>query len=87
MEAKTVYEVLKKLIGPIEPVSDSAIDSEREKNLETFINVFREMHTEIDDISYQHRESQYASAKKLGLMCSDQLDDMGIKNCSCPNES
>jgi hypothetical protein len=80
MEKETILEVIKKLIGPIEPVADSAIDAVRENNLTLFIAVFDEMHTMIDDIAYRYTDSPYASQRRLAAMCNEQLDKMGIKS-------
>jgi hypothetical protein len=78
MKAEQIYEVIKKLTGPIRPAVDAAMDGERLRNLETFIEVFRNMHMDIDDISYEFKDSPYGSAKKAGLVAKAQLDDMGI---------
>ncbi|MEX0595971.1 MAG: hypothetical protein WD512_05665 [Candidatus Paceibacterota bacterium] len=78
MEAKQIYEVLTKLIGPVEPMADAAVDSNRYENMEKFIEVFREMHMVIDDIAYQYADSPYGSAKRIGELADKQLDDMGI---------
>jgi hypothetical protein len=59
------------------------VDDIRQDNLEKFIEVFHKMHLDIDDIAYIHSDSPFASAKRLGEMASKQLDDMGIKNCTC----
>ena len=64
MTAKDIYEVVKKLTGPIEPIADSAVDDIRQDNLEKFIEVFHKMHLDIDDIAYIHSDSPFASAKR-----------------------
>ena len=78
MKSEQIIEVLNKLIGPIEPVADSAIDSDRKKNMELYIEVFKSMHMSIDDIAYRHSESIYHSQKEIGQMAKKQLDEMGI---------
>lgn len=83
MTAQDIYEVVKKLTGPIEPIADSVIDMEIGENLKVFIEVFDKMHTDIDDIARLYSESPYGSQKHLGQICSKHLDNMGIKNCTC----
>ena len=78
MTKEIVLEVIQKLIGNINPVADSAIDKKRFENLKLFIEVFDEMHTMIDDISYNWKERQYASVKPFVLACDKQLEKMGI---------
>ena len=78
MESEQIYEVLKRLVGPVEPWADSSIDAERFKNMEKFIEIFQEMHTVIDDIAYRYKDSPYGSAKQIGLLAERQIDSMGI---------
>lgn len=80
MDAETIYEVLKKLIGNIEPVADSNIDEKNLENINKFIFIFKEMHSMIDDIAYKHSNSPYSSAKKIGLIAKKQLDSMNIQS-------
>lgn len=78
MNEEVIFEVINKLIGYIEPAADSSIDAVRFNNMKTFIEVFRKMHHVIDDIAYRHENSTYASAKKIGMLCSKQIDSMEI---------
>jgi hypothetical protein len=78
MESEKIIEVIEKLIGNIEPVADSSIDSKRYDNMETYIKVFNHMHIEIDRIAYEYSDSRYASAKRIGELASKHIDSMGI---------
>lgn len=79
MNAETIFDMIMKLTGPIEPVADSAIDEGRLKNVEVFIEVFDKMHSEIDDIAYRFENTGYASVQKIVEKCNKQLDKMGIE--------
>jgi predicted translin family RNA/ssDNA-binding protein len=60
----TNYDVVKKLIGEIEPIGETNIDNERLKNLEAMCELMNEIHTAIEDISYKYRNSQEFSIKR-----------------------
>lgn len=79
MEADIIYEVLEKLVGRVDPEGDSSIDGERYENMKKFIEIFDKMHIKIDDIAYRYKDSQYASEKRIGLICDEHLDKMGIE--------
>ena len=79
MDEEQIYLVLTKLIGKVDPAEDAAIDSKRLENMELFIKVFDLMHTKIDDIAYKHKDSRYASAKRIGEICDEHLIKIGIK--------
>lgn len=78
MTKEIVLEVIQKLIGNINPVADASVDMERIENLKLFIDVFDEMHTMIDDITYRWRDTNYCSVTPFVNACNEQLDRMGI---------
>lgn len=78
MKAETVYEVIEKLIGPIDPEGDSAIDAKRLVSMEAFIEIFNMMHLKIDTIAYEYKNSKQASIKRIVDVCNKHLDSMGI---------
>ena len=69
-----VIELLNKVIGEIEPCADSAIDSQRIKNLKLFLDVFDEMYIKIDDILYKWKDTRFGSVKPFTEACRKQLD-------------
>lgn len=69
MKKEIVLEVINKLIGPINPVADSAIDSERLENLKLFIRVFDEMHYQISDLVARNKNTTYGSVKPFLESC------------------
>jgi len=78
MTKEIVMELLHKVIGDINPCADSTIDRQRINNLKLFIDVFDEMHTMIDDISYRWKDTKYGSVKPFVEACNVQLYQMGI---------
>lgn len=86
MEAKVIYQVIKKLTGRIRPVCDSAIDSDRYDNMQSFISVFNSMLTEIRDIANGYHDSQFGSARSIGKLCQTCIDDITDES-TCTNRN
>ena len=65
MTNQEICKLLDIVIGPTEPVADSAIDVEREENLKNLIDIGN---WELDGLYYaaQHRKDQYYSSSKVG---------------------
>lgn len=63
--AEAICGLLDILIGPTEPVADSAIDVEREENLKALIDIGNWV---LDEVYYaaRHRKSPYYSRKIVG---------------------
>lgn len=73
-------EIVKKLIGNVNPAGDSSIDEQRFKNLEELCDLVGILVTEISHVA-QNRESYEVSVKKLGQYAYDFLvDNLGIKS-------
>lgn len=72
-----IYEILKKLIGEIEPCGDSAIDEQRKRNLLVFIDVLDQMLAELNKIT-EYGDSPEFSMKNIGEIARDKLRE--IKN-------
>jgi hypothetical protein len=73
MNSEQIYEVIKKLIRPINPIADSSVDEKRKENIEIFIEVFDKMHTDLDDVAYRYKDSPYAFAKNIGVFADNAL--------------
>ena len=70
-----IYEVVKKLVGPITPIGCHATDKDRLENLKVFINVVEEMLVDLERVaSYQNR--QEISMKVMGIDAHHFLQDM-----------
>ena len=65
MTNQEICKLLDIVIGPTEPVADSAIDIEREENLKTLIDIGNWV---LDGLYYaaQHRKEPYYSSSKVG---------------------
>lgn len=66
METNEIIKVLETLIGKIEPVADGAMDRQRGENFEKYLEVFYNMHSNIDYIARSYKNSPYGSAKTIG---------------------
>lgn len=75
MEAEQVLKVVKKLIGPIEPVGESNTDTERTENLEQFLKLYDEIDSIVNDIAWDYKDRHEASVKKMVKMCTKALQD------------
>lgn len=74
----TTFEIVKKLIGPINPVGCSSRDEERFENLKNMIELMDQIHSEIDDIAYRNRESREHSIKRSVDYINVYLNKLGI---------
>lgn len=65
MTGQEICKLLDIVIGPTEPVADSAIDIEREENLKTLIDIGNWV---LDGLYYaaEHRKEPYYSSSKVG---------------------
>ena len=75
-----VYQVVKKLIGPIDPVGETHTDNHRFANLEATIQLVEMLHIEIDIVAYKFKDRQEASMKRAAERATKYLDDMGIED-------
>jgi uncharacterized protein YaaR (DUF327 family) len=63
MEIYTIEEIVNKLIGDITPVGDESIDSVRLENLKHYGELIDRLVSNVDDIAYKYRNSNYSSIK------------------------
>ena len=62
MDASTILEVTRTLIGPTEPYGDSGVDRERTKNLDALIYV-------IDELLYDVEKAAVCKDRYEGSSC------------------
>lgn len=74
----TIYDIVKKLIGEFEPVGAEHLDKKTYENLEAVIALVENLHSELDDIAYRHKDAYQDSIKKAVKRINKYLDDMGI---------
>ena len=60
-DLEMVKEVIKRLVGPIKPIGDSSIDSERQENLEVYGELISFLISEVGDVIYHNKNSLYYS--------------------------
>jgi len=76
----THKEIVLKLIGEIEPIGVSEIDSLRFENLKAMCNLVNELVADIDEVVKNKNRHEY-SMRKLGEYADKFLTDtLGIKN-------
>ena len=76
MKKETVLEVIYAIVGKIEPVADSAIDSDRLDNVQLLISVVDNIHTDLLDIARMHKKSPYASQKRVAIECEEFINSL-----------
>ena len=72
-DIENVYAVVKKLIGPINPVGDTTVDDERFENLKQFIDVFEDMLGDIRIVALSNHHRGEYSRKRAGDYCDSFL--------------
>jgi uncharacterized protein YydD (DUF2326 family) len=70
---RTIVEVIRSLVGSIDPVADASVDRERMENLEKMFNILSELLYDVNYIAQTHSNSQYGSARKIGQYAKKQL--------------
>lgn len=71
----TVHEVVKKLIGPINPAGATHIDDKRFENLEAMIDLTEALLDDLHRVS-RHSERQEASMAKAGKKAKAFLENI-----------
>lgn len=72
MEITTFLDVIERLVGKVEPVGDSAIDSERYYNLVFVIEILYWAINTLSDLS-KYKISPYYSEKEIGERSYSEL--------------
>lgn len=86
-EKMTIYDLVCKIIGPINPVADAAIDSKRRENLKKFDRLIQHLINDIRDIAVLS-DSEYASMKSAGKYAKSILKEISsdIEQLFMPQE-
>ena len=74
----TNYDVVKKLIGEINPVGETYEDSVRYANLIAMTELVDKLIYDIDHVATVNKERIEFSRKQAGKFASKFLDDLGI---------
>ena len=74
-----IYEVVKKLVGEIEPIGATEEDDKRFENLKIMTELIDKLLYDIDNINYRFKKSHQFSMKRAAEYASKFQDDLGIQ--------
>ncbi len=75
MDAKDYHEIIKKLVGPIEPIGETNEDDRRYENLKTMITLVDSLLFDIDMVSIESDRIEY-SMKRAGEKAKKFMEDI-----------
>jgi len=79
MNSETITEVVKKLVGEIQPYGASDIDNKRFENLKTICEVVNNLVIEIDRVAYENKDRQEFSMKQMaGYASNFMTNTLGV---------
>lgn len=78
MKKRTNYEIIKELLGPINPLGCSSRDNERLENLKETAEIVDKLLTDMDNIVVENKHSQEKSIKDSVELVSKFYDELGI---------
>lgn len=73
-----VYEVVKKLIGPINPVGETHTDDKRHENLVDMCGLVDKLLVDIDNVNYENKDAVEYSRKRAAKTAQCLFDNLGI---------
>ena len=73
-----IHEIVKKLVGPIDPVGETHTDDNRFENLKVMTELVGELLTDIDRV-IPNKERVEFSMKRAGEHADKFYDEIGIK--------
>lgn len=74
-----LYDVVTKLIGPIQPVGETTEDEKRFNNLKEMTDLIDQLLTDVDRVASCKNRPEY-SMKHAGEFADRFMDNMGIKD-------
>lgn len=74
-----LYDVVTRLVGPVQPVGESHEDERRFENLQTLTALVDRLLTDIDEIATNNAKRAEYSMKRAGEFCGKFLDKIGIQ--------
>ncbi len=75
-----IYDVVKKLVGEIDPIGDSNHDMQRFENLNTMTDLVDTLLVDIADVARFNKNRHEASMKKAGEYAHDFFRIQGIED-------
>ena len=79
MNKYNLHSIVYKIIGPIDPIGDSIIDSQRCKNLKDLIVLVDKLLSDIDYIAYSCKDAPQDSKARAAKIASDFFDRLEIQ--------
>lgn len=79
MDIMTLYDVVKKLTGPIDPVGETNTDNARFENLKALTGLVDKLVFDIDRVSMQGKGRAEYSIKRARDFANNFLNDLGIE--------
>ncbi len=76
--AEAIVAVVRKLVGPVQPVGETVEDSRRLENLEKLVEVARAAIQDVAEVTPNANRVEY-SMKKAGQMAANFLSEMHIE--------
>ena len=76
LKCDEIIKVINALNGSVEPVADSAIDSERKEQFDNYRQIFDTMGNRIANVYIDNRNSHFASCSEIGGMAKSSLRQM-----------
>lgn len=76
----TIYDIVKKLVGNIEPVGCTQTDNVRFENLENMTTLVELLLTDIDDVAYYFKDRHEDSLLKASKFASKFLNQIELRS-------
>lgn len=76
----TLYDVVTKIIGPIDPIEEANEDAERFLNLQSMTDLVDKLLSDIDNVSYINRNKKAFSCKKASEFAKNFIDKINISD-------
>lgn len=73
-----VYEIVKKLVGPISPIGETHVDDQRFENLKAFTELTDRMLADIGNVTHENEGKHEFSIKRAVAHSSDFYKRVGI---------
>lgn len=81
----THSDIVRKLIGKINPIGETETDNQRFKNLEQLCNLVENLLMDIDDVAFKNKDSHEYSVKRAADFAKKFLE-VTISHFQTPNQ-
>jgi len=77
--SRTNFQIVKKLIGPINPVGETHTDGDRLENLRQMCDLCEKMIVAINEVAYKNSDRVEHSMKEAGKHAQFFLNEIGVR--------